>query len=202
MGRGLATWLLVTAVLAVPASPREVVQTAVTEVVAVLEETPPPAAGRSPQTRAGRWSEVRRIAGDLFDFDEMARRTLSRHWAARSPVERAEFVELVTALFERTFLGKVEHFAGQPIAYTGEVVDGRYAVVRSRITTAQSEIALDYRLHRRDDGWKVYDVLVDGVSFVSTYRSQFNRVVQSSSYEALVEALQKRRMEARVSDRL
>ena len=148
-------------------------------------------------------AELRRIAVELFDFDEMARRTLSRHWTSRTRAERAEFVMLFTDLLERSYVGRVEGYTGEKVNYVGESVDGGYAVVRSRIVSprGRAETALDYRLHRRDGRWMVYDVLIDGVSFVSTYRGQFNRVISASSYGALVEALRKGRLQVKTADR-
>ena len=189
-------------------TPKQVVQTAVERVVAVLEGTEAtrdrsergePRIPSDGHTR----TEIRRIAVDLFDFDDMARRTLSRHWAGRSRAEQAEFVTLFTDLLERSYVGRIEGYTGEKIAYVGEKIDGAYAVVRSRIVSPRGrpETAVDYRLHRRDGRWKVYDVLIDGVSFVSTYRSQFNRVISAASYGALVEALRKGRIPIRTADR-
>src|SRR2546428_239010 len=142
--------------------------------------------------------EIRRIATDLFDFDEVSRRALSRHWAARTSQEQAEFISLFTDLLERSYVGKIESYSGEKIAYTGELVDGDYATVRSRIVSKRrTETALDYRLHRAGGRWKVYDVMIDGVSFVPTYRSEFNRIIQSSSWDDLMNRLRKKRIEIR-----
>ena len=204
-----AALMLFTSLTGSPAtSPREVVQAAVDRVVAVLEGSE---AGRDRADRveprvpseARPRAEIRKIAVELFDFDEMARRTLSRHWTGRTRAEQAEFVTLFTELLERSYVGRIEGYTGEKIAYVGETVDGAYAVVRSRIVPprGRAETALDYRLHRREGRWKVYDVLIDGVSFVSTYRSQFNRVISASSYRALVETLRKGRTPIKTADR-
>jgi phospholipid transport system substrate-binding protein len=204
-----AALMLFTSLTGSPAAtPREVVQAAVDRVVAVLEgievgrdrgERVEPRVPNEARPRA----EMRKIALDLFDFDEMARRTLSRHWTGRTRAEQAEFVTLFTDLLERSYVGRIEGYTGEKINYVGESVDGGYAVVRSRVVSPRGrvETALDYRLHRRDGRWKVYDVLIDGVSFVSTYRSQFNRVISASSYGALVEALRKGRVPIKTADR-
>ena len=204
-----AALILFTSLTGSPATtPREVVQAAVGRVVAVLEgsEAGPDRAERvEPRvpSEARPRAEIRKIAVELFDFDEMARRTLSRHWPGRTRAEQAEFVTLFTDLLERSYVGRIEGYTGEKIAYVGETVDGGYAVVRSRIVPqrGRAETALDYRLHRHDGRWKVYDVLIDGVSFVSTYRSQFNRVISSASYGALVEALRKGRIPIKTADR-
>src|SRR5437667_7714493 len=99
-------------------------------------------------------------------------------------------------------MNRIEAYAGERILYTAEAVDGTYATVRSKVLTQRrSEILLDYKMHLRDSRWQVYDVLIDGVSFVSTYRSQFDRVIQAESYGALVERLRKRNLDTAVGDR-
>ncbi len=198
MGKALATWLLVTAAAAsATVAPRDVVQSAVARVVQTIEsahakpDAPPAAKPASTKVRL----EIRRIATELFDFEEIARRALSRHWAGRSTAEQAEFVSLFTDLLERAYVGRIEAYSGENIVYTGEVVDGDYATVRSRILTRRRmETALDYRLHKVDGRWKVYDVLIDNVSFVSTYRSEFNRIIQAYSWSELIERLRKKRV--------
>jgi phospholipid transport system substrate-binding protein len=205
MGRALATWLLIATAGAQGMTPRDVVQSAVARVVQTLEA----AASRPEPVRAGRSqapgsrAEIRRIAAELFDFGEVGRRALGRHWAGRSPEEQTEFIALFTDLLERAYVGKIEAYSGEQIVYTNEIVDGDYAVVRSRVNTRRgAEVALDYRLHRIEGGWKVYDVLIDGVSFVSTYRSEFNRIIQLHSWNELMDRLRQKQIPARtVTDR-
>ena len=203
---GLAALMLALSVAAVPTTPRDVVQLAVTRVIAVLEGAEPDRADRAergvPGTERAR-AEIRRIANDLFDFDEMAKRTLSRHWAGRTRAEQTEFVSLFTDLLERSYISKIEAYAGEKIVYVGETVDGEYAVVRSKIVSPRrrQDTALSYRMVLHDGRWRVYDVLVDGVSFVSTYRAEFNRVIAGSSYRALVDALRAKRLQVKTVDR-
>jgi phospholipid transport system substrate-binding protein len=207
MGSSLAALMLVASVVTTPATaPREMIQSAVTRVIAVLDGAEPDRSDRAergvPNTERAR-SEIRRIANDLFDFDEMAKRTLSRHWAARTRAEQAEFVALFTDLLERAYIGKIEAYATEKIAYVGETVDGEYALVRSKIISPRrrQETSFNYRLVSRDGRWRVYDVLIDGVSFVSTYRGEFNRVISGSSYRALVDALRNKRLQVKTVDR-
>lgn len=192
MGKALAAWLMVAGAMAATVGPRDVVQAAVTRVIVAMQEDP----GRE-HTRP----EIRKAAASLFDFDEMARRTLTRHWAKHSAEEQAEFVGLFTDLLERSYLGRIESWSGEKIVYTSEVVDGRFASVRSKIITSRAEVALEYRLLQRDGRWRVYDVLMDGVSFVSTFRSQFDRIIQQSSWSGLIDKLRKRTIQATVVER-
>jgi len=203
---GLAALMLALSVATFPTTPREIVQSAVTRVIAVLDGAEPDRADRAergiPGTERAR-VEIRRIANELFDFDEMAKRTLSRHWAGRTRAEQTEFVSLFTDLLERSYIGRIEAYAGERIVYVGETVDGDYAVVRSKIVSPRrrQDTALNYRMVLRDGRWRVYDVLVDGVSFVSTYRGEFNRVIAGSSYRALVDALRAKRLQVKTVDR-
>lgn len=200
MGKAFMAWLLVASAVAAPVpGPREIVQAAVNRVVVAIQRAPVDADSGQAQRQAQqqRRLELRRIAAELFDFDEIARRALSRHWTTRSPKEQAEFTRLFTDLLERTYLGRIESYSGEKIIYLGEVVDGSFATVRSKVITRRRiETPLDYQLHLREGRWKVYDVLIDHVSFVATYRSEFARVIQKESYAALVERLHKQNGDA------
>jgi phospholipid transport system substrate-binding protein len=201
MGKTVAAWIMMAGAVAAPAmGPRETVESAVGRVINLVQDTD---AVKTELARpSDRRAEMRRMARELFDFEEVTRRTLSRHWAARSAEERAEFVALFTELLERSYISRVEAYAGENITYLGEAVEAGYATVRSKILTdRRSEIALDYRLHLRDGRWRVYDLQIDGVSFVSTYRSQFDRIIQAESYGALLERMRKKSVEATLAER-
>jgi phospholipid transport system substrate-binding protein len=200
MGKTFVAWLLVASAVAAPVEgPREVVEIAVSRVVTAVQRTTIDADSVQAQRQAlqQRRFELRRIAAALFDFDEIARRALSRHWASRTPEEQAEFTHLFTDLLERTYLRRIESYSGERIIYLSEAVDGSFATVRSKVITRRRfETPLDYQLHLREGRWKVYDVLIDHVSFVATYRSEFARIIQRESYAALVERLRKQNVEA------
>jgi phospholipid transport system substrate-binding protein len=133
---------------------------------------------------------LRAAATDIFDFSEITRRSLGRHWQVATPAEREELVQLFTALLERAYLGRIEQYSGERIAVVGEVRDGELATVRTRLVSkGGTETPVDYRLYRAGDRWMAYDVSVEGVSLVANYRSQFNKVIQASSAQALVKRL-------------
>jgi phospholipid transport system substrate-binding protein len=200
MGKAFVAWLVVASAVAAPVtSPGEVVQSAVSRVVVAVQRsgTGAHASQAQNQVRQQRRLELRRVAAELFDFDEISRRALSRHWAARTPEEQAEFTRLFTDLLERTYVGRIESYSGESIVYLGEAVDGSFATVRSKVVTRRrTETPFDYRLHLRDGRWRVYDILIDHVSFVATYRSEFARIIQRESYAALVERLHKQNLDA------
>ena len=192
MERALAAWLLLAVSPASMPSPTEVVQAAVEQVVRVVQDADLAVPAAAEQRRL----EIRRVAENLFDFPEMARRSLARHWTDRTSQQREEFIRLFTAILERSYFGKIENFSGERIVYTAEMVDGDFATVRSKIIAGRKgEVPVEYRLHLVGSRWAVYDVLIEGVSFVSTYRSQFNRIIQTSSYDDLIQKMRAKELE-------
>lgn len=170
-------------------SPTGTVRTRVEGVVRVLQDPELKGPARLRERRAA----IRRIAEELFDFEETTRRCLGRHWQGRTPTERAEFVTLFADLLERTYIGRIEQYSGEAVAFAGETVDGDQATVRTRVgIKGGGEVPIDYRMHRRERSWRVYDVSIEGVSLVGNYRAQFNRIIQTSSYEELVRRLRAR----------
>jgi phospholipid transport system substrate-binding protein len=133
--------------------------------------------------------EIRRAADDLFNVDDIARRALGRHWKDLAPGEQAEFVGLFRRVLAQSFVTIVERYTGDAISVDEEVA-GAYAQVRSRITSAHgAEITIDYRLSRSVARWTVYDIVLDGVSLVSNYRSQLNAIIGTSSVTGLLEQM-------------
>ena len=146
--------------------------------------------------RGDRRAAVRKIAHEAFDVTETARRVLARHWQARTPAERDEFTQLFADLLERTYIARLDEYGGERIRYVGESIDGELATVRARIVTHVGvEVPVESRMVRRGERWLIYDVLIENVSLVANYRSQFDRIVRSSSYEELVRRLKQKRDE-------
>jgi len=178
-----------TASTAAALTPTETVKSRVDAALLSLARTPNPTAEASEQRRV----QVRRAADALFDFPDMSRRALGRHWTDRTPAEREEFVRLFTDLIARSYIGKIDRYAGESIAYVGERVDGEEASVRSQVVTAKgSQIPVEYRLHRANDAWIAYDVLIENVSLVGTYRSQFDRIIKAESFATLLRRLREK----------
>lgn len=133
---------------------------------------------------------IRKAVDERFDWEEMARRSLGRFWAQRTPEEKKEFVQLFSDLVERTYMSKVEDYSGEKVRYDGETTDGDYTAVKVTIVTQKSkDIPVQYRVHKEGDKWLVYDVSIEGVSLVNNYRTQFSSIMQQSSYENLVKRL-------------
>jgi phospholipid transport system substrate-binding protein len=156
----------------------------------VIEDTSVERAGADGIDLGKRRDAIRSAAAPVFDWREMASRTLARHWQARSEAERAEFVRVFRDLVHRAYITQLERYSGEDIRYISERIEGDLGVVSTRFVTRQSrEIPVEYRLLSRDGRWRVYDVSVEGVSLVSNYRSQFDRVIRSSSYPELVKRI-------------
>ena len=128
-----------------------------------------------------------------FDFPEMAKRSLGPHWSRRSPQEQQEFVKLFTDLLESSYVDKIESYNGEKVLYTREQVDGDNAEVFTKVLTKKGEeFSINYKLHRVGNKWKVYDVVVEDISLVNNYRSQFNRILANASFDELMKKLQQK----------
>lgn len=136
---------------------------------------------------------LRDAASERFDWREMARRSLAKHWQQRSDAEKEEFVPLFTDLLEQTYMKRIENYSGDKVSYDGEKVKGEYSLVKVRIATSkQTEIPVIYRLRKKGSQWLIYDVSIEGVSLVNNYRQQFDSVILSSSYQGLVKKLKEK----------
>ena len=166
--------------------PTDQLRTQLERVLKTVQDPELKKAGRGAQRRA-----VRKVADEIFDYGDTARRALARHWAQRSTAERQEFVALFADLFEHAYISKIELFESERVSYLGDTVDGGDATVRTSFLTKQgSQLHVDYRMQRSPAGrWVVYDVSIEGVSLIDNYRTQFNSVIQRSSYEELVRKL-------------
>jgi phospholipid transport system substrate-binding protein len=165
--------------------PLEIVTSSVSRGLASLRS---PRAGFN--TGEGRRAEIRRAADDLFDVGDIARRALGPHWKGLGSREREEFVALFRAALTHSFVTIVERYTADHVASVDEEVAGTFARVRSRITPNQGpEIRIEYRLSRGGSQWTVYDIVLDGVSLVSNYRSQFNSIIATSSVAELLERM-------------
>lgn len=177
-------------------APTDQLRTSVDQVIKVLEDPALKAEARTQERRAA----IRRVANETFDFKETAKRALGRHWQGLSDQEREEFSALFADLLEWAYVNRIEQYSGERITYSGEVMEpgGDLATVRSRFSLKSgSDVPVDYRMLKRGDRWLVYDVSVEGISLVANYRSQFNKVIETSSYGELVNRLKARGEEFR-----
>ncbi len=197
--RGPALWLglaLTLGLLAGPpahaGAPTDQLHSQIDRVLKVLEDPVLKKEGKARERRVA----VRKIAEDIFDFQETAKRSLGRHWAPRSQPEKNEFVGLFADLLERSYVSKIEVYGGEKISYLGDAIDADQATVRTKIVTKQgSEIPIEYRMLKKADRWLAYDVIIEGVSLISNYRTQFNKIIQTTSYQELVKKMKTKQEE-------
>lgn len=145
---------------------------------------------KKPQNEGKRRAELKKAITSIFDYGEMAQLSMGANWRSRTPAEKKEFVQLFETLLENSYAGKIESYNNEKIVYLKESVEGDHAEVKSKVITARGEqYSLDYRLKKQGNAWMVYDVVIEGVSLVANYRSQFNRIIQSQGYSELVKKL-------------
>ncbi len=186
----LITLLIASVALTFPvaatASVTDEVKKTVDEVVRIVSDKEL----KKPQNESKRRQQLKAAIGRIFDYEEMAKRSMAKHWNERTPAERKEFVQLFMTLLENSYAGKIESYNQEKIVYGKESIEGEHAEVRSKVITAKrDEYSLDYRLLNKGGKWMVYDVIIEGVSLVSNYRSQFNRIIAGQGYPDLVKKL-------------
>jgi phospholipid transport system substrate-binding protein len=173
-------------------APTETIRGMVDEVIRLLSD---PAMNNPSQRRAIR-QRVKAAVDRRFDYEEMAKRSLGSTWGRLSGSQRSEFVRLFSQLLEASYSDKLEHYSGETVHYLGESQEGEYAEIRTVLVRRNDRIPMNYRLINQS-GWKIYDVVIEGVSLVSNYRSQFQQVISQSSYGELVKRLRTKVSELR-----
>jgi phospholipid transport system substrate-binding protein len=148
---------------------------------------------KKPERAQERRQAVRRIAIDILDFEEISRRSLGRHWDARTARERQEFMQLFGDLLERAYIARLETYSGEQISLVGDESEDNRAIVRTKVVTRRgAEIPVEYRMLRRGKSWRAYDVVLGGYSLVDSYRAQFDKVIQRTSYQQLVQQVREK----------
>lgn len=156
------------------------------KVLTILSES----ALKPPEKARERRELILRAVEERFDWEEMARRCLGRHWAQRTPEERQEFVHLFKELIERVYMDKVEGYSWNKILYERERIDGDFAAIMVKVFTSKDQtIQIEYRMRKKGTRWLIYDFSVEGVGLVNNYRTQFNEIILKSSYEEFVRRL-------------
>jgi phospholipid transport system substrate-binding protein len=169
--------------------PLEVVRTAVDKAVQILKDPKL----QSQDKKRERIERLREALNPIFDYEEMAKRALGTHWRRRTPAEQEEFVKLFRDFLERIYSDKVDLYGGEKVRFGREVIDKDFAQVESTIIKPKGEeLAVIYKLRQLNGQWKVYDAVVENISIVNNYRSQFDRIISGSSYEELVKRLQEK----------
>jgi len=130
----------------------------------------------------------------IFNFEEMSKRALGQHWKKRSDEEKKEFVGLFTNILKDAYIGKTDAYSGEKVILMKERVDKEYATVQAKfILNTDSEVVVDYNMLNNSGEWKIYDVIIEGVSLVNNYRSQFNSILIKSTYNELVQRIKEKK---------
>lgn len=178
------------AVLAFPAhgsaetSPIQTVQESVDAILALLRD--------ETLEEADLRAKIRAYIKTRFDFEAMSQSTLATNWKKATEEERQQFVNLFSQLIENTYIGKVEAYTNEKVEYPGEKVKGKKAIVETLIIAASADIPVDYKLYRKDDAWWVYDVIIEGVSLISNYRSSYQEIVKKEGFDGLLAKMQEK----------
>lgn len=136
---------------------------------------------------------ARKVILTRFDFNEMAKRSLGPYWRSLTPEDQQRFVRLFTQFLEKIYLARIDEFSGEKFFYTGEHIDHGYAEVTSKVLASNGkDFTIRYKLHLVRNNWKIYDVVMENISIVNNYRSQFSRVIERASYQELVTRLEQK----------
>lgn len=165
-------------------SPIESVRLTVESVLGVIKDE----YYSAPENTLERREKIRDLVGERFDFREMSRRALARYWKKLSVEEQDEFAGLFSDLLQNTYMSRIEEYTDEKVTYEKEIIrsKGRYSVVQTSVIAKDIKIPIDYRLRRSGGEWLVYDVLVEGVSIISNYRSQYTRILSRESFAGLI----------------
>jgi len=168
----------------------EAVRETVTQVLRILEDP----SLKHPAKQAQRRRMLEEIAANRFDYAEMSKRVLGSYWKPLTEIQRNEFVEVYKSFLSEKYAGRIEDYTGQEqeVRYLTERIEGSYAEVRTELRSDKTTLPMDYRLLVKVGRWSAYDIIIDGVSLVSNYRSQFQKIIRESSYEELVRKLRER----------
>ncbi len=169
-------------------APTDAVKSTVTQVIKTLEDAELKKPGKADERRR----TLETIIGERFNYTEMGKRALGAQWAKLQDRERKEFVDLFQRLLSSSYADKIEGYTGEQVSYLSERKEDNYAEVRTKVSSGKAEIPLDYRLISNSDDWRVYDIVIDGVSLVKNYRGQFEKILRESSYSDLVDKLRQK----------
>ena len=136
-----------------------------------------------------RRAALRKTIDERFNYRQMVMRSLAKNWDARSDQERREFIALFKSLLENSYANKLEAYRDEKINYLDEIIKGKYALIKTEVVRRSSTIAVDYKLIEENGHWQVYDFVIEGVSMIRNYRSQFTKIIRKDSYEVLVQKL-------------
>jgi phospholipid transport system substrate-binding protein len=177
-------WLVLTPKFGSAGEPTAQLSATVNELVTILVNTP------VSELRAhGLPDKALQLVYARFDFSELTRQSLGRHWSALNPTEQREFVDALTQKLLVAYGRSVRASGDEKVEFKGEERNGDLANVETKVVSSNGELPIDYRLRFVNGQWKVYDMVIDQVSIVNNYRAQFDRVIAKSSIRDLLQKI-------------
>jgi phospholipid transport system substrate-binding protein len=179
----LVAMLVASTAIAEP-SPTDDVRSSVEAVIALLKD--------DQLDRQSRRDRMREVIDKRFDFRAMSQRTLATNWKKATEAEKQKFTELFAELIQNSYVSKIESYTNETVEYPGEKQKGRKAVVETLIVTSSAEIPVDYKVYLKDGSWQVYDVIIEGVSLISNYRSSYQEIVRKDGFNGLLAQMEEK----------
>lgn len=144
--------------------------------------------------RAAKRAKIFEIVAARFDYREMAQRTLATNWKTTSPEDQAHFIDLYSRLLQSTYMAHIENYTNQKVEYRNERIRSSQAIVETVIIDGNKEIPISYKLRVDTNGasWQVYDVVIEGVSLISTYRGEYAGIVKNNGISGLLNQLEEK----------
>ena len=159
------------------------IKTTIDQVIEVLKDTK---LGSNPEAKK---EELLKIINPRFSYKQMSMHSLAKHWNSKTNDEKKEFIGLFSKLLENSYAAKLESYSNEKISYGREIIKGKYAMLKTKIIRSDGVMNVDFKLIQEEEGWKIYDFVIEGVSMIKNYRSQFNRIIKKESYEVLKQKL-------------
>ena len=142
--------------------------------------------------KEGKRTQMSALINKRFDFRAMSQRTLATNWKKTTDEEKQQFVALFSQLIENSYIGKIESYTNEKVDYPGEKIKGRKAIVETLIITSSGDVPVNYKVYQKGDQWLVYDVVIEGVSLISNYRSSYQEIVKKEGFDGLLTKMQEK----------
>src|SRR5512147_1718527 len=185
----IALALAVLPIQVLAATAKETVEVQVNKVLKTLAEP-----AFKDQPRDAKITKIRSIVNEIFDYTELSKRTLGREWAKFNAQQQNEFVKLFGDLLEKTYADRLLSYSNEKVVFEKESTlrEDQVEVTSNIITGDGKKIPLDYRLIKKEGNWRVYDVIIEGISLVKNYRDQFRDILAKDSPEEVLKMLRER----------
>jgi len=181
--------LLIVPLSAYAGAPLETVKARVNEVLDVLRDH----SFKGESGKKAKKAKIRSISEKMFDYGELSRRTLAQNWRKFNPEQQKEFIELYKSILEDAYVDKIITYTDEKVVFNKEnPLSAKTVEVRTTILTKKADIPISYRVIQKEGAWRVYDVVIEGVSLVSNYRTQFKEILANKSPDALLDTLRKK----------